>query len=255
MLIFPRLRSQSKTRLWRAYPFIQQQSSSDYGAGYLAMISQYWDIRLNHYNLRNLARVDPRGGSLQALAEAAQTLGYEVLLVRTSLSKLDSYYNPWVAHWQEIDYILVWRVKGDRILISDAAIGKDWLSRPEVEASWTGYVLHLDPTENFNAPKGENLFLGCYWQTLWHYQKLPRQITSLLVEVFRLATLLSTQVIIDQVMNVKSFFTLNIFAIGFMIWDEATSALDIESERQFQQNLTQINQACITFIMSTISLF
>lgn len=116
-----------------------------------------------------------------------------------------------MAHWQGIHYIVVWRVKGDCILISDPAI---------------------DPTENFNAPKGEKLFLGCYWQRLWHYQKLLRQIilTSLLVEVFRLATLLSTQVVIDQVMNVKSFFTLNIFAIGFMIWDEATSALDIESE-------------------------
>lgn len=219
------------------------------------MISQYWDIRLNRYNLRNLARGDCRGGSLQGLAETAQTSGYEVLLVRASLSKLDSYYNPWVTHWQGIDYIVVWRVKGDHILISDPAIGKDWLLRPD-EASWTGYVLLLYPTENFNAPKGEKLFLGCYWQTLWHYQKLLREIilTSLLVKVFRLATLPSTQVIIDQVMNVKSFFTLNIFAIGF-IRDEATSALDIESERQFQQNLTQINQACITFIMSTISLF
>ena len=98
------------------------------------MISQYWNVRLNHYNLRNLARVDCRGGSLQGLAEAAQTLGYEVLLVRASLSKLDSYYNPWVAHWQGIHYIVVW-LKGDRILISDPAIGKDWLLRPEFEAS------------------------------------------------------------------------------------------------------------------------
>ncbi|MEH2301717.1 MAG: cysteine peptidase family C39 domain-containing protein [Nostoc sp.] len=238
MLIFPRLCSQSKTRLWRAYPFIQEQSSSDCGAAYLAMISQYWDIRLNHYNLRNLARVDRKGGSLQGLAEAAQTLGYEVLLVRASLSKLDSYYNPWVAHWQGIHYIVVWRVKGDRILISDPAIGKNWLSRPEFEASWTGYVLHLDPTENFNAPKGKKLFLGCYWQTLWHYQKLLRQIilTSLLVQVFRLATLLSTQVVIDQVMNVKSFFTLNIFAICFLIWDEATSTARQKSKVKSQKS-------------------
>ena len=121
------------------------------------MISQYWDIRLNHYNLRNLARVDRRGGSLQALAEVAQTLVYEMLLVRASLSKLDSYYNPWVAHWQGIDYIVVWRVKGDRILISDPAIGKDWLLRPD-EASWTGYVLHLDPTENFFIMSTISLF-------------------------------------------------------------------------------------------------
>ncbi|MEH2311402.1 MAG: cysteine peptidase family C39 domain-containing protein [Nostoc sp.] len=143
MLIFPRLHSQSKTRLWRAYPFIQQQSSSDCRAAYWAMTSQYCHIRLNHYNLRNLAQVGRRGAFLQALAEAAQALRYEVLLVRANLSKLDSYYNPWVAHLQGIDYIVVW-LKGDRILISDPAISKDWLSRPD-ETSWTRYVLLLYP--------------------------------------------------------------------------------------------------------------
>ncbi|MEH1970891.1 cysteine peptidase family C39 domain-containing protein [Nostoc sp.] len=216
--MFPRLCSQSKARLWRAYPFIQQQSSSDCGAACLTMISQYRGIRLNLYNLRNLARVDPTGGSLQGLTEAAQTLGYEALLVRASLGKLESYYNPWIAYWQEIHYVVVWRVKGDRILI-DPAIGKAWLSHPEFEAIWTGYVLLLDPTENLNTPKGEKLSLGRHWQTLRHYRKLLRQIILawLLVQVFGLATSLSTQVIINQVLNVKSFFSLNVFAISFLI--------------------------------------
>ncbi|ODG98696.1 hypothetical protein A4S05_07970 [Nostoc sp. KVJ20] len=82
------------------------------------MISQYWSLCLNLYTLPQLARVDHRRVSLQGLAKVAQTLGYEALLVRASLSKPDSYYNPQIAHWQEIHYIVVWRVKGDRILIS-----------------------------------------------------------------------------------------------------------------------------------------
>ncbi len=118
---FPQHRDKpwSIARLWRPYPFIQQQSSSDCGAACLAMISQYWGKRLSLNTLRNLARVDRMGSSLQGLAEAAQTLGYEVLPIRASLNKLDSYYNPWIAHWQGIHYVVVWRVKGDRILISD----------------------------------------------------------------------------------------------------------------------------------------
>ncbi|MGJ5630667.1 cysteine peptidase family C39 domain-containing protein [Nostoc sp. CALU 1950] len=82
------------------------------------MISQYWSLCLNFYTLRQLARVDYRRVSLQGLAKAAQTLGYEALSVRASLSKLDSYYNPRIAYWQEIHYIVVWRVKSDRIFIS-----------------------------------------------------------------------------------------------------------------------------------------
>ncbi|WP_323374573.1 cysteine peptidase family C39 domain-containing protein [Nostoc commune] len=74
---------------------------ADCGAVYLAMINQYCGIHLNLYTLRNFAT----GAFLQGLTEAAQTLRYEALLVRASLSKLDSYYNPWIARWQVIHYV------------------------------------------------------------------------------------------------------------------------------------------------------
>lgn len=162
--------------------------------------------------------------------EVSTHLLLEALAVRASLSKLDSYYNPWVANWQEIHYIVVWRVKGDRIL-SNPAIGKDWLSRPQFEASSTGYTLLLDPAENLNTPKGQKLLLSHYWQILWHHQKSLRAI---------ILTLFARQLIKNPTI---------------LILDEATSALDIELARQFQQNLSQINQARIIFIMSIISLF
>ncbi|MBN3960418.1 MAG: hypothetical protein HWQ39_16625 [Nostoc sp. NMS8] len=82
------------------------------------MINQYSDIRLNLYNSRKLYT----GAFLQALVESAQTLRYEALLLRQSLTKLDSYYNPFIVNWQEIHCALVWRVKGDRTLISAPAI-------------------------------------------------------------------------------------------------------------------------------------
>ncbi len=161
--------------------------------------------------------------------EGSTHLLLEALAVRASLSKLDSYYNPRVANWQEIHYIGVW-LKGDRIF-SNPAIGKDWLSRPQFEASWTGYALLLDPAENLNTPKGQKLFLSHYWQILWHYQKSLRAI----ILTFFVRKLIKNPTI--------------------LILDKATSALNIELARQFQQNLTQINQARITFIMSIRSLF
>ncbi len=100
------------------------------------MISQYSCIRLNLYNLLNLARVYFTDASLQDLAEVAQTLRYEGVLVRKSLINLDSYYNPSIANWQVIHHVVVWIDKCDRILISDpAAIYKMWLSHPKFEGS------------------------------------------------------------------------------------------------------------------------
>ncbi|MBE9006220.1 ATP-binding cassette domain-containing protein [Fortiea sp. LEGE XX443] len=207
-----------KAKSWRKYHFIPQQSSSDCGAACLAMISQFWGKRFSLNTLRNLADVDRTGASLAGLAAAAQALGYDVLQVRASLTKLELQDHPWIAHWQGTHYIVVWRVKGDRILIADPAMGQKWLSRPEFEASWTGYALLLNPTEHFHALASENISLSRYWQTLQPYRQLIQQIilVSLVVQVFGLAIPLLTQAVIDQVVPLKNFATLNAFALGFL---------------------------------------
>ncbi|MFK0733170.1 MAG: cysteine peptidase family C39 domain-containing protein [Gloeotrichia echinulata GP01] len=232
---FPQQRNQGgfRARFWRPYPFIAQQSLSDCGAACLAMITQYWGKRLSLNTLRNLARVDRRGASVHSLAAAAETVGYDVLTVRASLSKLDSYDNPWIAHWQGIHYIVVWRVKGDRILICDPAIGKRWLSRSEFEAGWTGYALLLDPSDRLHSYKSEQVSLERYWQLFKHHRQLLGKIIliSVLVQVFGLVTPLCTQVILDQVMLVPNFLSLNVFGVGFLIlglW-----RLVLTAQRQF----------------------
>ncbi|MEH2282295.1 MAG: cysteine peptidase family C39 domain-containing protein [Nostoc sp.] len=85
--------------------------------------------------MRNLALVDRTGASFEPLAEPAQTSGYEALSVRASLSKLDSYYNPWIADWQEIHCVVVWRDKGDRILISELL--------PLFSATTTAFIISI----------------------------------------------------------------------------------------------------------------
>ncbi|RAM53189.1 MAG: peptidase C39, partial [Hapalosiphonaceae cyanobacterium JJU2] len=216
----PRSQRWSVSKLWRRYPFIQQQSSSDCGAACLTMISLYWGKRFSLNTLRNLAQTDRMGASLSALADAAETLGYDALPVRASLSKLELQANPWIAHWQGIHYVVVWRVKGDRVLICDPAIGKRSLLREEFETHWTGYALLLFPTKHLNAQKHKKVSLGEFWHAFWHHRELLGQIilASVLLTVFGLAAPLITQVVIDQVLPYKSSLTLNIFAFGFLFF-------------------------------------
>ncbi|MFB2771127.1 cysteine peptidase family C39 domain-containing protein [Pelatocladus sp. BLCC-F211] len=216
----PRSQRWSVSKLWRRYPFIQQQSSSDCGAACLAMISLYWGKRFSLNTLRNLAQTDRMGASLSALADAAETLGYDALPVRASLSKLELQANPWIAHWQGIHYVVVWRVKGDRVLICDPAIGKRSLLREEFETNWTGYALILFPTKHLNAQKHKKVSLGEFWHAFWHHRELLGQIVlaSVLLTVFGLAAPLITQVVLDQVLPYKSSLTLNIFTFGFLFF-------------------------------------
>lgn len=117
----------------------------------------------------------------------------------------------------------MWQIKGDRILISDPALGKRWLKRAKFTANWTGYALLLNPTDVFYALKSEKVSLGRYGQILWHYRKLLKQVilASLLIQIFGLAAPLCTQIVIDQFIPSKNLDTLNVFAIAYLclgIW-------------------------------------
>jgi HlyB family type I secretion system ABC transporter len=216
----PKNQPWSIARFWRLYPFIQQQSSSDCGATCLAMVSQYWGKRFSLNTLRELAQTDRMGATLKGLETAAASLGYDVLSVRASLSKLELQTNPWIAHWQGLHYVVVWQIKGDRVLISDPAIGKRQLTLLEFEASWTGYALLLEPTPSFHTRKSEKISLGRYFESFWHYREILGQIilASILLQFFGLATPLLTQVVLDRVLPFQNFLTLNIFAASFLIF-------------------------------------
>ncbi len=229
-ITFPRpAKRRSGGGFWQRLPFIEQQSSADCGAACLAMIGQYWGKRFSLNTLRNLAGVERAGASLKGLATAAEKLGFQARPVQASLSRLVELNHPWIAHWQGMHYVVVYKVKGDRITIADPAVGKRSLSLRDFQAGWTGYALLLEPTERLHAAQSEKISLSQFWAAILPYRSLVWQIisASLLIQVFGLITPLFTQVILDRVVVHKSFVTLNIFALGlllFSIWRIGLSA-------------------------------
>ncbi|NEO99156.1 MAG: ATP-binding cassette domain-containing protein [Symploca sp. SIO2E9] len=205
---------------WQRYPFIQQHSSSDCGAACLAMIGRYWGKRFNLNSLRELAGVGRSGASLKGLARAAETLGFRSSPVRASLSRLVEQANPWVAHWQGDHYIVVYRVKGNRVILADPAMGVRSLSKQEFISNWTGYALLLDPTVQLAAAKDEKISLNRFWGLLWPHRGILLQVVlaSLLLQVFGLITPLFTQIILDRVIVNKSLITLQVVAAGLVIF-------------------------------------
>ncbi len=209
-----------KPGLWRNYPFIEQQSSSDCGATCLAMISQYWGKRFSINSLRELAGVGRSGASLQRLSKAAESLGYQARPVRASLSRLVERKNPWIAHWQGDHYIVVYWIKGDKVLVADPAKGKYRLSRQDFVTGWTGYALLPEPTERLYETPNEKRSLSRFIHLLWPYRSLGLQIilASILIQIFGLISPLFTQIIVDQVMVNKSQSTLNVFVLGALMF-------------------------------------
>jgi ATP-binding cassette subfamily B protein len=202
------------------YPFVQQQSFSDCGVACLAMIGKYWGKRFSLNSLRQLAGVGRSGASLKNLAAAGDQVGFHARPVRASFNRLLDQSHPWIAHWQGDHYVVVYRIRGGRVLIADPAIGNQSLTQAEFLANWTGYALLLDPSERLQATKDEKVSLGLFWKAFMPYRSILGQIilASLLLQVFGLVTPLFTQIILDQVIVQKSSTTLHVFAIGLLIF-------------------------------------
>ena len=205
---------------WRTYPFIQQQSSSDCGAACLAMISQYWGKRLSINFLRELIGVGRSGASLKSLAVASEAIGYHARPVRASLSRIAEQENPWIAHWKGDHYVVVYRIKEDKILVADPAQGKFEVSGVEFVTSWTGYALLLEPTENLYEAPSEKRSLTRFFKLLLPYRSIGILviIASLLIQLLGLVSPLFTQIILDQVVANKSQSTLNVLVIGMLMF-------------------------------------
>ncbi len=205
---------------WRAYPYIQQQSSSDCGATCLAMISRYWGRSVSLNYLRELMGTGRSGVSLKNLATGAEAIGYHARPVRASLDKIIEQRNPWIAHWQGDHYVVVYRKKGNKLLISDPAVGKFEISRSEFIVRWTGFALLLNPTENLaNAPV-EKRSLSRFLSLLLPYRAISITIVlaSILIQLLGLISPLFTQIILDQVIVSRSQSTLNVLVIGMLLF-------------------------------------
>ena len=209
-----------RRQLWKKYPLIEQQSSSDCSAACLAMISRYWGKRLSINYLRELIGVGRSGSSLKSLARAAEAIGYHARPVRASLSLIAQQSNPWIAHWEGDHYVVVYRIRDDRILVADPDGGKKEFSTSKFNASWTGYALLLEPTENLYEAPEEKRSLTRFFKLLLPYRSIGITIViaSLLIQVLGLISPLFTQIILDQVITNKSQSTLNVLVVGILMF-------------------------------------
>jgi subfamily B ATP-binding cassette protein HlyB/CyaB len=219
-IVFPKPVRRHLMDAFSRYPWIEQQSSSDCGAACLAMITRYWGKQIPIYVLREHANVGRAGATLKSLAKASELLGFQARPVRASLNRMAEQPNPWIAHWDGSHYVVVYKVTNQRVMIGDPAVGRQSLSREEFQNHWTGYGLLLDPTTQLQNVEVKQTSLTRYLGALLPHQSIIWQILvfSILIQLFGLVTPLFTQIILDRVVVQRSLNTLNVFAIGLLLF-------------------------------------
>jgi HlyB family type I secretion system ABC transporter len=243
-------------RIVRRYPFFEQQSTADCGAACLVMIGRYWGKNFSINRLRDVAGVDRNGLSLRSLASSAESIGFATRPVKATLDKLAQNL-PAIMHWEGSHYVVVYEVARRHVVIADPAIGQRTLSHAQVKASWTGYVLLLQPTATLKDADEAK-------QPLWGFLKLlrPHKIvlievlfTSILLQIFGLITPLFTQLILDRVVVQRSELTLTAIGLGLLIFGVMQIALTALREYLLDHTANRVDLALIVgFINHTFRL-
>ncbi len=143
-----------QTRLGR-FPFYRQLDAMDCGPTCLKMIARHYGRHYSLQLLRERCSLTREGVSFAGISEGAESIGLRTLAVRLGVAQLAEIPLPCVIHWQQSHFVVVHRIKGNRVYVADPACALTTYTREELMQHWaggadrTGLVLLIEPTAAF----------------------------------------------------------------------------------------------------------
>jgi len=149
-----------------SFPFVRQPDAMDCGPSCLKMIAAFYKKNISLDTLRRRCYITKEGVSFLGLSEAADSVGFRTLGVKIPFDVLtENVPLPCIVHWRQKHFIVVYKIKNDKVWVADPAVGLIKYSVQEFIKSWgativedkpAGLVLIIEPTpalhENINEP-------------------------------------------------------------------------------------------------------
>jgi ATP-binding cassette subfamily B protein len=159
------------------FPFFKQADAMDCGPTCLRMISRYYGRNIHLDSLRNVSGTSIEGTNLFGLSDGAEKIGFRTLAAKVTFENIvKDAPLPFVAHWNQNHFVVVYKVKNSKVYVADPAFGLTSYTKNEFMKNWTGsvdsqqsgVVLLLEPTRVFyeqesdseDSLKGIGILLG-----------------------------------------------------------------------------------------------
>jgi ATP-binding cassette subfamily B protein len=195
-----------------SFPHYKQPDSKDCGPTCLRIIAKHYGKLISLKEIREISETTREGSSLLKLSDAAEAMGFKTIGAKLNFEKLKQAPLPLIVHWDKQHFVVVYRIKKDRVFISDPAYGLISYSKEEFISRWIGNNAHehtqegvtllLEPTPAFRKMKWEEKekrSLGFLFSYLFQYKNLIAQLAiGLLVgSLLQLIFPFLTQSIVD----------------------------------------------------------
>jgi len=199
-----------------SFPFVKQPDAMDCGPSCLKMIAGFYKVNHSLESLRKKCFITREGVSFLGLSEAADSIGFRTIGVKIPFDLLsENVPLPCIVHWRQKHFVVVYKIRKDKIWVSDPALGLAKYSREEFLKNWAatakggepaGLVLIVEPTPaiyNSELDPGKTGGFSFLYKYVRLYSKFSFQlILGLVIASFiQLVIPFLTQSIIDVGLN------------------------------------------------------
>ncbi len=226
-----------------AFAFYKQHDSMDCGPTCLRMVAKHYGKSYTLKDLRQISYTTRQGSSMLGLSSAAEKIGFRTLGVKIAFDKIaDEAPLPCIAHWNQQHYVVIYKIKKDKVYVADPAYGLLVYDKIEFLKGWQsdaseGLLLLLEPTPEFYIAsdsieqngkpiKKGFAFLFMY---LFRYKKLLMQLSIGLIagSILQLMFPFLTQSVIDIGVQNRDVKFIYLILFGQLMMFFSRAAIDI----------------------------
>ena len=167
-----------------SFPFVKQPDAMDCGPACLKMVAGFYKMNFSLESLRKKCYITREGVSFLGLSEAADSLGFRTIGVKIPFEIMtENVPLPCIVHWRQKHFIVVYKIKNEKIWAADPAIGLIKFTREEFTSNWAstivegkqaGLVLIIEPTPSLYKNENEKEKTSGF-KFLFKYFKLYRK--------------------------------------------------------------------------------
>jgi ATP-binding cassette subfamily B protein len=130
------------------FPSIQSADTMDCGPTSLRIIARYYGRNHSLESLRKKSFTNREGSSLSQLAAAAESIGFRTLSAKIDFEQLtEDAPLPCIIHWNQNHFVVVYKIKDEKVYVSDPAMGLITYSKKEFLEHWIGIGLGTNVKE------------------------------------------------------------------------------------------------------------
>ena len=205
---------------WDKLPIILQAEAAECGLACLAMVAGYHGYQTSLTELRRKFSVSLKGVNLQSLTTAADMLGLSGRGLRCDLEDLSKLKTPCILHWGLNHFVVLKKTGRKKVVIHDPARGKRTLVLEEASKYFTGIVLELTPTPDFEKKEDkERVRIFDLWSKMTGFIPVILQIIAITVilQVFAVLSPLVNQLVVDEAIAKGDASFLKVIILGFAL--------------------------------------